>query len=141
MEENDPIEKMIKGIIDNYSNELTINPENKKELKKIDSTSTTDISEIVLKKVDSNDAVAKEIYDLFYGGLALGKDHSESSKEALLRSLELKVESSKTLVELIKALNKKEQNSNGNVGVFVNTKSGEDFGINIKNIQDNIDSK
>lgn len=132
MEEKEPIDRIIQGIINSYDGDIT---QTKKEIKTIQPT-TDNIAEIVLKKVDSNDAVAKEIYDLFYGELALGRDRSSSSKEALLRSLELKIESSKALVELAKALTKKDQNTGNNVGVFVNTKNGDEFGINIKNIQD-----
>lgn len=128
----EPIDKIIQNIINSYSEEVATQS---KQIKPIQPT-TENLAEIVIKKVDSNDAVAKEIYDLFYGELALGRDRSSSSKEALLRSLELKVESSKALVELAKALAKKDQSNANNVGVFVNTKSGDDFGINIKNIQD-----
>lgn len=134
-EENDPMDKIIKSILDNGDIDLP-SKQQVKAVVKSDPSSLEDLSKIILNKVDGNDRIAKEIYDLFYGPLALEKDHSSSSKEALLRSLELRVESSKVLAELAKAVVKKEEGTNkGNVGVFINTKSGEDFGIDIKNIQ------
>lgn len=134
-EDNDPMNKIIKDIMAEYDN--SIEQAKQKDLKKLDPSTLTSLSSIILNKVDDNDKIAKEIYDLFYSPLALGKDHSSSSKDNLLRSLELRVESSKVLAELAKAIAKKEeQGKNSNVGVFVNTKSGDDFGIDIKNIQD-----
>lgn len=135
-EENDPMDKLIKDIINNYDGDDLLSKQQVKSVVKSDPSSLEDLSKIILSKVDGNDKIAKEIYDLFYGPLALDKDRSTSSKEALLRSLELRVESSKVLTELAKAIAKKEDGVNkGNVGVFINTKSGEDFGIDIKNIQ------
>jgi len=140
-EQKDPLEKIIQNIIDNYDKD-TEEAKTKEIIKKADASSLEELANVVLNKVNSNDDVAKQIYDLFYGELALGKDRSTSSKEALLRSLELKIESSKVLTELAKAIVKKEQNKNaGNVGVFVNTKEGDQFGIDIKNIQNELNDE
>lgn len=139
MKEKDDVDKMLQNLINSYEKEITLDKESK-EIEEVASPSNLDgLSKIILNKVDANDAVAREIYDLFYGDLAVGKDRSDSSKDALLRSLELKVESSKVLAELAKSIARKEQANSGNVGVFFNAKSGKQYDVDIKNIQKELD--
>ncbi len=139
MEKKDAIDKMLQNLVNDYEKEISLDKESK-EIKEVDSPSNLDgLSKIILNKVEANDAVAKEIYDLFYGDLAVGRDRSDSSKDALLRSLELKVESSRVLAELAKSIARKEQTNSGNVGVFFNAKSGKQYDVDIKNIQKELD--
>lgn len=139
-EEDNNINELLSEIeLSNKEVETVI--EKSKEIEKVDPTSLQYVSGEILKKINTNERIADEIYQLFYRDLALGKDHSSSSKESLLRSLELRVESSKVAAELAKAIVKKEtaaQQTKAGVGVFINTQSARDVGIDLKNIEDEL---
>jgi hypothetical protein len=81
---------------------------------------------------------ANEIFDLFYTNLAQDTDRSQASKEAITRALELKIEASKNLIELLKI--KTRFNESGNkVGLFFGgTTSAEKAGIDLKEIKKNL---
>lgn len=111
--------------------------EEKDLIKKEDLTSFDTLASKVLDRVNDVDDTARQIHELFYHDLALGKDHSESSKVALLEALKVRMESPKTIVELAKALAKiQSASSKGQVGIQINTQSGEAVGINLNNLRD-----
>jgi len=128
-------QKEVEGVVKATRELETINADESKATMPV-------IAEEIFNKVNTNDKIAEEIYKLFYGDLSTGRDISTSSKEALLRSLELRVESSKVLAELAKAVAKrdgeKSKSFNG-VGVSINTNPGNMFGINIEKIKEEME--
>ena len=119
----------------------TITNKTKEVIAKQDYTNMETIATQIIEKMNANEKVAEQIYDLFYTDLANGRDRSQASKEALLRSLELRVENNKSLAELAKAIAKKqaaEASYKNNVGVFINTKKDTDYGIDIDSIKDEL---
>jgi len=105
-----------------------------------DKASLPIIAKEIFNKIDKNDKIAEEIYKLFYDNLAFGKDHSDASKDALLRSLEARIESSKILAELAKAVAKKENGKVAvGVGVSINTNPGSSYGINLDKIKEEVE--
>lgn len=93
--------------------------------------------------VDSFNDVSKkadEIYDAFYGVVATRQDRSDVSKQMLSDSQRLKIESMNAVANMFNAqarlLAAQQKQATGNVGVFVNTKAGEDVGINLANLAD-----
>lgn len=112
--------------------ELSTTEETTEIIKKEDLTSFDTLANKVVDRLNDVDGTAKIIHELFYHDLALGKDHSESSKIALLEALKVRMESPKTLVELTKALAKLQSAANkSQVGIQINTQSGESVGINL----------
>ena len=135
------IDKIIGELETTNTDIETIKNKTKDIITKQDYTNMETVATQIVEKMNANEKVAEQIYDLFYSDLANGRDRSQASKEALLRSLELRVENNKALAELAKALAKKqaaEQASKNNVGVFINTKKDTDFGIDIDNIKDEL---
>lgn len=116
-------------------NKEIMNQEEKEVTVKEDVTSFESIATKVLDRLNGVDDTANKIHELFYHDLALGKDHSESSKVALLEALKVKMETPKTLVELAKALAKIQSAKESKVGIQINTQPGEAFGINLDNLK------
>jgi predicted NBD/HSP70 family sugar kinase len=104
-----------------------------------DKASMPVIANEIFNKVNANDKVAEEIYRLFYDNLAIGRDKSDASKDALLRSLEARIESSKILAELAKAVARRDGNKgNVGVGIAISTNPGELYGIDVEKINDEL---
>ena len=109
----------------------------KEIIKKEDLTSFETIANKVVDRLNDVDGTAKTIHELFYHDLVLGRDHSESSKIALLEALKVRMESPKTLVELAKALAKLQSAANkSQVGIQINTQNGEQVGINLEALKE-----
>lgn len=135
--------KEIENTLEYIDNQLaTVKKESKEistpeDIKKQEIT-VDELTEQALKQFSKLDKNTDEIYDLFYGPLAIGKDRSESSKIALLDSQRLKVEMINALAGLASAKAKleaaKTKNVTGNTGIFVNTQSGADVGISLHNL-------
>lgn len=102
--------------------------------------SIEDLTQIALKQMSKVDKKTDEIYDLFYGPLALRQDRSDASKVALLDSQRIKVEMINALAGLASAKAKleiaKQKQMTGNTGIYVNTQSGADVGISLSNLWD-----
>lgn len=106
--------------------------------KDIDVEEANSIAEGLIDMVKSDRAKADEIFDLFYTNLAQETDRSQASKEAIARALELKIEASKNLIELLKI--KTKFNENGNkVGLFFGSSvSAEKAGIDLNKIKESL---
>lgn len=105
----------------------------KDQNREVDITDETEVATHMLKMIEADRKKADEIFDLFYKDLALSKDHSTSSKETLARALELKIEASKSLLEMIK-VKQKQKEQKGNIGIILNTVNEKKMGINISGI-------
>jgi hypothetical protein len=84
----------------------------------LDVTDPDEISKELVDMVQGDREKADQIFDLFYGNLALNQDNTTASKEALTKSLELKIEASKNIIELLKVKAKAEERGS-NVGIFL----------------------
>ena len=107
----------------------------KAEKKEIDATDTSEIEEELIKQTTDDRKKADQIFEMFYTDLGLRTDRSQASKEALTKSLELKISASRNLIDLLKI--KKE--ASNKLGVFVNTVSSKKAGIDIRNIENEIE--
>ena len=91
------------------------------------------ISLELIKMVKDDRKKADEIFELFYSNLGLGTDRSQASKEAITKALELKIEASKNIIELLKIKSKSQDNSK--VNLFVNTIPPKKTGIDLNKIK------
>ena len=134
----DDIDEIIGDIVKSQT-EVPVVEKEKRVAVPEDKTSMLVIAEEIFRKADVNDKIADNIYNLFYDGLALGKDHSDASKDAILRTLEARIENAKLITELAKAVARKDSNKGTvGVGVSINTNSGSSYGIDLQNIKDEI---
>lgn len=102
--------------------------------------SVDDITRLAMESYKDIQKKSDEIYDAFYGVVATRQDRSDVSKQMLSDSQRLKIESINALASLANAKAKLIAAQNkavkGNVGVFIDTKSGNDVGINLANLGD-----
>lgn len=71
--------------------------------------------------------------------VATRQDRSDVSKQMLADSQRLKIESINALASLANAkarLLQAQNRASGNVGVFIQSKSGDDVGIDLRNLED-----
>ena len=100
--------------------------------------SIDDITRLAIESYKDIQKHSEEVYDALYAPVVTRNDRSDSSKQTLIESQRIKIESINALAslanakaKLISAQNKANQ---GNVGVFINSKGGEDVGINLANL-------
>lgn len=137
--DEDEINKAL-GLIEQEQTEI----EEKKETEMAEiKPQNFDGDKLIGMAVDSFNDVSKkadEIYDAFYGVVATRQDRSDVSKQMLSDSQRLKIESMNAVANMFNAqarlLAAQQKQATGNVGVFVNTKAGEDVGINLANLAD-----
>lgn len=137
--DEDEINKAL-GIIEQEETELA---EKKEQELSIPANKEITIGDITQMAAESYKDVSKksdEIYDAFYGVVATRQDRSDVSKQMLVESQRLKIESMQVMANLANAqarlINAQNKAATGNVGVFINSKSGEDVGINLANLAD-----
>ena len=130
------IDNELESMLDLIDKEITTTEDSKEVAIKEDVTSFESLANKVLERLNGVDDTADKIHELFYHDLALGKDHSESSKIALLESLKVKMETPKTMVELAKALAKLKSADKAQVGIQINTQSGDKFGIDLGKLKE-----
>lgn len=99
-----------------------------------------DITKMAAESYSDVKDKADEIYDAFYGVVATRQDRSDVSKQMLVESQRLKIESMQVMANLANAqarlINAQNKAASGNVGVFINSKDGSDVGINLGNLAD-----
>ena len=128
-----PLDSLINEIEESQKEIQEIPQQTKEIVEKKDPADMSFIAKTILEKINTNDKIAEEIYKLFYDSLVYDKDKSTSSKEALLRSLELRIQNNSVLAELAKAVAKRDGGRIG-VGVAINTNEGTAFGISLDKI-------
>lgn len=97
-----------------------------------DATEEEELMQSVVQMAMEDRVKADHLYNTFAPEVAMGRDRSQASKEAMAKAIELKISSAKNIIELIKL---KKGDKTNNVGVFFGeTMSGKKAGINIKNI-------
>lgn len=99
-----------------------------------------DITRVALESYKDIQKHSEEIYDAFYGRVATNQDRTDVSKQMLTDSQRLKIESINALASLANAkaklISAQNKAASGNVGVFINSKKGEEVGINLANLGD-----
>jgi len=136
---SDEIEKAleeVENIQEDFSTDIQITQETKELTKdEIDVEEVDSIAEGLVNMVKDDRKKADEIFDLFYTNLGMGHDRSESSKEAITKALELRIEASKNLIELLKVKSKISQ-VNNKVGILFETMSEKKTGIRLSDISE-----
>ena len=135
MDQKTEVDQEIDEVLGLINKELTTT-DTKEITKKEELSSFDNLATKVMDRLNDVDDTARTIHELFYHDLVLGKDRSESSKVALLEALKVRMESPKTLVELTKALAKLQTANKSQVGIQINTQTGEDVGINLKALKE-----
>lgn len=79
---------------------------------------------------------AKLVFDNFSADVFHGADKSTSSKEALLKSLDVQNAANKNMIDLAKVLSAKSGGTGTNI--LINTVSEKQAGISLNNIKDNL---
>jgi formate-dependent nitrite reductase cytochrome c552 subunit len=80
---------------------------------------------------------ADDLFDIFEANVAMSKDRSDSSKEALTKAVEIRVQATTNLVKILDVKSKSKQNTGNN---FINFQvSPKKAGIDIKNVKDNLE--
>jgi hypothetical protein len=131
----DPIERMIQEISDGE----VASPE-RKEIEKVRKDLELDIDDInsiaehLVKLTAEDRSKADKIFEMFYTDIGIGKDRTEASKEALTRALELKIEASKNIIELLK-IKTKANEMKTNIGLAFNVSTGKRAGIDLSAIK------
>jgi hypothetical protein len=130
------IDKMLKEIEDKGE----ISPSENKQVEKtkkeleLDVEDINSIAESLVSMTADDRKKADEVFRMFFTSIGHEKDRSESSKEALTRSLELKIEASRNLIELLK-IKTKANEMKTNIGLMFNTMPGKKAGIDLGNIK------
>ncbi len=135
MDQKTEVDQEIDEVLGLINKELTAT-DTKEITKKEELSSFDNLATKIMDRLNDVDDTARIIHELFYHDLALGKDRSESSKVALLEALKVRMESPKTLVELTKALAKLQTANKSQVGIQINTQTGEDVGINLNALKE-----
>lgn len=138
MNNKDAIDEAIESLEDiDLEEEKNIVSKNDLELtkKELDVTDPDSISEELVDMVKGDREKADQIFDLFFSNLALDKDRTTASKEALTKALELKIEASKNIIELLKIKSKTEENG-GKIGLFFGTMPAKKAGFDMDEIRE-----
>lgn len=79
---------------------------------------------------------AKEVYTTFSDDVFHGKDRSTSSKEAMLKALDVQNSANKNMIDMAKVL--KDKGTGNGANILINTVSEKQAGISISNIKDSL---
>lgn len=135
MSDGDLIDKMLTEL-----DEKNLSKNDKKALEKtrndlaVDVEDINNIAENLVVMTTSDREKADKIFEMFFTSIGLDKDHSQASKEALTKALELKIEASKNLIELLK-IKTKAQEMKTNIGFVINSVPGKKAGLNIDSMR------
>ena len=78
---------------------------------------------------------AKSVYTSFSDDVFKGNDRSTSSKEAMLRALDVQNSANKNMIDLAKVLANKDKNG---TNILINAISEKRAGVNFSNMKDNL---
>lgn len=135
MNDGDLIDEMLTEL-----DEKDLSKSDKKVLEKtrkdleVDVEDINNIAENLVVMTTSDREKADKIFEMFFTSIGLDKDHSQASKEALTKALELKIEASKNLIELLK-IKTRAQEMKTNIGFVINSVPGKKAGLNIDSMK------
>lgn len=107
----------------------------KKEATEIDASDADEVANALIGMTLDDRSKADKLFDLFYDDLAFGKDRSTSSKEAISRALELKIDAGKNLIDLLKIRKGNDASNN----ILINAIPSKKSGIDLSNIKENLE--
>src|SRR5574344_2432172 len=127
------------SLIDEKNNEVSAVKNEIKEVSKQQAKeiSIDDLTNKVLESVMDVNKKTDEVYDMFFTPISIGKDRSDVSKQSLMDSIRLKNESMQNIASVINAKAKliaAQNQQSAKVGIMIQSKSGEDVGINLENL-------
>lgn len=135
---NDDIDKALELIDQNEKKEIVKKKEEVPAIK--EEISIDDITKVALESYKDIQKHSEDIYQGLYSGVVTYRDRTDASKNTLIESQRLKIESINALTNLANAKAKliaaQAKATQGNVGIFIDTKKGEDLGINLANLKD-----
>jgi hypothetical protein len=133
---DDDIDEMINAIdaLEKKADEKNLPEVQKAKEIQLDVEDINAVAETLVNMVQEDRSKADEVFKMFFTDIGFGKDRSEASKEALTRALELKIEASKNIIELLK-IKTKANEIKSNVGVFFTAMSGKKAGIDISSLK------
>ena len=138
MDEIDEIIKELdetdKEVIEEENVEVIVQQEEKKAL--IDLEEENALANKIVENSLNIINDAKKIFQHFSTDVIFGKDSSTSSKEAILKALEVQNSANKNMIDLAKVLSNKQDGNNTNI--LINTISKKKAGIDINNIKENL---
>lgn len=108
----------------------------KEIIKKEDLSSIEFLVGKAIKNIDTVDNTADDIHELFFRELLMKRDHSESSKVAMIEALKIKSENIKTISDLMKSITRLKTSQETKVGIQINTQNGEQVGINLEALKE-----
>ena len=79
---------------------------------------------------------ARKVFTSFSDDVFHGKDRSTSSKEAMLKALDVQNNANKNMIDLAKVISGKETNG---TNILINTISEKQSGISLNNIKEHLD--
>lgn len=133
----DEIDKFIDEESFSIKEEIEVKKDAQSSLQILDPLDTDEISSSLLTMVSEDRSLADKTFELFYNPISMGTDHSQASKESLMRAVELKIESSKNILKMLDIMTKKNQTgTNINFNGFIPPKK---VGIDIDKIVSHID--
>jgi len=108
--------------------------EEKKEIEKtIDVTEFESLASELMKMTMDDRNLADKTFQLFYSDIALGRDKTKASAEAITKAVEMKIAAGRNIIDIMKLLKTEEKGPS--VGLFFNSKKS---GIDLENIVNEI---
>lgn len=123
--------------IENALNEIEISLEKKeKEIIKKEQFSLDELTKQILERTNKVDKNTDVLFEHYLSEILKSKDHSESTKNLLIETQRLKNESNSNIVEIVKAaLKLKAAEMSPKNGIFIQTKTADEIGIDLKNLE------
>jgi len=135
MDQKTEVDQEIDEVLGLINKELTTT-DTKEITKKEELSSIEFLVGKAIKNIDTVDNTADDIHELFFRELLMKRDHSESSKVAMIEALKIKSENIKTISDLMKSITRLKTSQETKVGIQINTQTGEDVGINLNALKE-----
>ena len=110
-----------------------------KEIVTSDGVDVTEFESLANKLMDmtmDDRKLADKTFELFYPDIAMGRDKTKGSAEAITKAVELKIAAGRNIIDIMKLLKEDKKGDGTNIGIFMNSKKS---GINLENIITEID--
>ncbi len=137
MDQKTEVDQEIDEVLGLINKELTTT-DTKEITKKEELSSIEFLVGKAIKNIDTVDNTADDIHELFFRELLMKRDHSESSKVAMIEALKIKSENIKTISDLMKSITRLKTSQETKVGIQINTQTGEDVGINLNALKEEV---
>jgi len=127
------IEPVVEDVVESATTEISIPEENKALTLDLDEEGA--LAQRIIENSLSVVANAKTVFQSFSDDVFHGKDRSTSSKEAMLKALDVQNSANKNMIDMAKVLKDKDGSS---TNILINTVSEKQAGISLNNIKGNL---